>query len=201
MCDRESDKSSDDNEGKESMSRMDLDSHVNMAVVGRHAYILSDTGRTAEVNPFTPDYKSMQVPIVDAAVQYECPYSGTLHVLVIRNALHVPSMRHNLVPPFMIREEGIQVNDTPKIQVNDPTTSDHSIYFPETDFHIPLSLWGVFSYFPSLKPMAQTLKETEEVYLLTPGHGPLIVTRMPKTSRTCWTGKETWWKERIGCRF
>ena len=29
-----------------------------------------------------------------------------------------------------------------KIQVNDPTTSDHSIYFPETDFHIPLSLWG-----------------------------------------------------------
>ena len=33
-------------------------------------------------------------------------------------------MKHNLVPPFMIREEGIQVNDTPKIQVNDPTTSE-----------------------------------------------------------------------------
>ena len=110
----------------------------------------------------------MQVPIVDAAVQYECPYSGTLHVLIIRNALHVPSMKHNLVPPFIIREEGIQVNDTPKIQVNDPTTSDHSIYFPETDFRIPLSLWGVFSYFPSSKPMAQKLQETEEVYLLTP---------------------------------
>ena len=62
------------------------------------------------------------------------------------------------------------MNDTPKIQVNDPTTSDHSIYFPETDFRIPLSLWGVFSYFPSLKPMAQTLQETEEVYLLTPSH-------------------------------
>ena len=127
-----------------------------------------DTGQTAEVNAFTPDYESMQVPIIDAAVQYECPYSGTLHVLIIRNALHVPSMKHNLVPPFMIRDEGIQVNDTPKIQVNDPTTSDHSIYFPETDFRIPLSLWGVFSYFPSSKPTAQTLQETEEVYLLTP---------------------------------
>ena len=33
-CDRESDDSSGDNEGKESMSRMDLDSHANMAVVG-----------------------------------------------------------------------------------------------------------------------------------------------------------------------
>ena len=139
-CDRESDEMSEDNEGEESMSRTDSDSHANMVVVGRHAYILSDTGRTADVNAFTPDYESMQVPIVDAAVQYECPYSGMHHVLVIRNALHVPPVRHNFVPPFMIREEGIQVNDTPKIQVNDPTTSDHSIYFPETGFRIPLSL-------------------------------------------------------------
>ena len=82
-CDRESDERSGENEGEESMSRTDLDSHANMAVVGRHAYILSDTGRTADVNAFTPDYESMQVPIVDAAVQYECPYSGTLHVLII----------------------------------------------------------------------------------------------------------------------
>ena len=44
MCDRESDECSGDNEGEESMSRTDLDSHANMAVVGRHAYILSDTG-------------------------------------------------------------------------------------------------------------------------------------------------------------
>ena len=34
MCDRESDECSDDNEGEESMCRMDLDSHADMAVVG-----------------------------------------------------------------------------------------------------------------------------------------------------------------------
>ena len=33
-CDRESDERSEDNEGEESMSRTDLDSHANMAVVG-----------------------------------------------------------------------------------------------------------------------------------------------------------------------
>ena len=60
------------------------------------------------------------------------------------------------------------MNDTPKIQVNDPTTSDHLIYLPNSDFRIPLSLWGLFLYFPPSKPMAQTLKETEEVYLLMP---------------------------------
>ena len=190
-----------DDEGEESTSRTDLDSHANMVVVGRHAYILSDMGRTAKVNPFMPDYKSMQAPIIDAAMQYECPYSGTLHVLVIRNALHISLMRHNLVPPYMIREKGIQVNDTPKIQVSDPTTNDHSIYFPDTDFHNPLSFWGVFLYFPSSKLMAQTLKETEEVYLLTPSHwNPHCDSYAQKMRRTCWTGKETWWKEKIEYR-
>ncbi len=42
-------------------SRTELDSHANMPVVGRHAYIISDTGRMADVSPFTPDYASMQL--------------------------------------------------------------------------------------------------------------------------------------------
>jgi hypothetical protein len=36
-------------------SRTELDSHANLSVVGRHSYIISHTGRVAEVNPFTPD--------------------------------------------------------------------------------------------------------------------------------------------------
>jgi hypothetical protein len=35
-------------------SRTELDSHANMPVVGRHAYIILDTGRVADVSPFTP---------------------------------------------------------------------------------------------------------------------------------------------------
>ena len=149
-------------------SRTELDSHANMAVVGMNAYILNNTGATAEVNAFTPDHAALVIEIVDAAVQYDCPYTGTTYVLVIRNALHVPSMQHNLIPPFMIREAGIVVNDTPKIQVDDPSTADHSIYFPGEDFRIPLSLWGVFSYFPTSKPSVDTLNACDEVFLLTP---------------------------------
>ena len=101
-----------------------------------------------DVKAYTPDYDSMQLRIVDAAVKYECPRDGTSCILVIRNALHVPSMTNNLIPPFMMREAGITVHDTPKIQVSDPDDKDHSIFFPETKLRIPLSLWGVFSYFP-----------------------------------------------------
>jgi hypothetical protein len=98
-------------------------------------------------------------------------------------------MKHNLLLPFIMRQAGITVDDTPKIHVDEPTTADHSITFPETGFRIPMSLWGIFSYFPTFpetgfripmslwgifsyfptsKPTATTMQESEEVYLLTP---------------------------------
>jgi hypothetical protein len=96
--------------------------------------------RITDVNPFTPDYESMQVPIVDAAVLYECPYNGITYVLVIRNALYVPAMKNNLLPPFMLREAGVKVHEQPKIHSDDPMVDDHSISFPETGFRILMSL-------------------------------------------------------------
>jgi hypothetical protein len=57
-------------------SKTELDSHANMPVVGRHAFIISDTGRVADENAFTPDYEPMQLSIVNTAIQYDCPYDG-----------------------------------------------------------------------------------------------------------------------------
>ena len=56
--------------------RKEFDSNPNMPVVGRQVCVISDTGRLADVNPFTPDYNTMQVPIIDAAVKYDCTYDG-----------------------------------------------------------------------------------------------------------------------------
>jgi hypothetical protein len=69
--------------GHDESSRTELDSHANMPVVGHNAYVISDTGKVADVSPFTPDYKSMQIKVVDAAVQYDCPYTGTSYILVL----------------------------------------------------------------------------------------------------------------------
>ena len=77
-------------------------------------------------------------------------------------------MKNNLIPPFVMREAGIRVNDTPKIQTIDPTEKDHSMCFPETDFRIPLSSWGMFSYFVTSRPTAKQMMEAEDVCMLTP---------------------------------
>ena len=149
-------------------SRTDMETHANMPVVGSEVFILADLGKTMEVYPYTPDYKPLSVQLVDAAVRYECPFSGKVYILVIRNALYVPSMNHNLLPPFIMREAGILVRDTPKIHMEEPSEEDHAITFPETGFRIPLSLSGTFSFFPTTKPSVDDLIDPEEVYILTP---------------------------------
>ena len=154
--------------GERLFTKTDLDSHANMPVVGRNAYILSWTNKTAVVSPYTPGYEAKELPICDAAVMYEDPYTGTNMVLVVRNALYIPSMKNNLIPPFIMQEKGVQVKDTPKIHMNDPDENEHAIVFPKTEIRIPLQLWGVFSYFPSRKPTVEELQGAEVIYMLTP---------------------------------
>ena len=158
----------DDDERRNSDSRTDLDTHANMPVVGRNVLIIQETGETVDVHPFSPDYPALKAKLVDAAVRYDCPHTGIAYLLIIRNAIYVPSMKNNLIPPFIMREAGIRVNDVPKIQMKEPTIDDHAIIFEETEFRIPLSLWGVFSYFPTSKPTVQDHDTIDEVYLLTP---------------------------------
>ena len=136
-------------DGKETWkeSTTELDSHANMPVAGKEALFVEHSGKTVEVSPFTPDYKPIKVGVVNPVVQYDSPLDGKEYMLVIRNALCVPSMSNNLIPPFIMRENGIVINECAKIHCEDLTREDHAIIFKGYDFHIPLQLHGIFSYF------------------------------------------------------
>ena len=156
-------------------SRMELDSHANMPVVGKEALIVEQSGKTVEVSPFTPDYKPIKVEVVNAVMQYDSPLDGREYMLVIQNALYVPSMSNNLIPPFIMRENGIIVNECAKIHCEDPTREDHAIIFKGYDLCIPLQLHGIFSYFVTRKPDVESLEDVHEplnyateIYTLTP---------------------------------
>ena len=153
---------------KSKMIWTELNSHANMVVIGKHCHVLAKTGRHVNMNPFTPTYKALRAPIVDAATQYDCPYDGKSYILIIRGAIYILSMTKNLVLPFVLRKAGIVINDKAKIHAANPTNDDHVIIFKETGFWIPLTLWGVFSYFATMKPTEETLCEGNDVYILTP---------------------------------
>ena len=146
-------------------ARTELDSHADSPVVGRNAIVLEDTGKTANVTGFTKDLgKCMSVPIVTAAVAYDNEYTGQTSVLIIHhNALHFTSMKHNLIPPFVIRLAGAKVNEEPKCLAANPSVDHHSIFwssrkYGSEDLRIPLQLNGTISYLPTRIPHRDELE-------------------------------------------
>ena len=84
-------------------------------------------------------------------------------------------MSNNLIPPFIMWENGIIVNECAKIHCEDLTREDHAIIFKGYDLRIPLQLHGIFSYFVTRKPDVESLEDAHEplnyateVYILTP---------------------------------
>lgn len=74
-------------------------------------------------------------------------------------------MENNLVPSFLLCEEGIHVNECPKIHSENPPVEDHSIYFKDKDLKIPLKLKGVFSYFNHQVPRYEEIDMLEVIFL------------------------------------
>lgn len=136
-----------------SQSRTELDSHADSPVVGKNAIILYKTDMTVNVTPFSDDFGMMpEVPVVHAAVAYDCPRTGATTILIINNALYIAEMEHNLIPPIMMRLNGVLVDECPKFLCPNPTIDNHSIYFPVDKVRFPLDLHGTTSYIPTRRP-------------------------------------------------
>ena len=84
---------------------------------------------------------------------------------MVRNALHVPSMDHNLSLPLIMRSSSVIINNDLKIHREDPTVEDHCILFDQSDLRTPLKLNGVFSHFHTTIPSEREIHECEKLFL------------------------------------
>ena len=154
------------------LSATKLDSHANMAVAGNETTIIAHSGAFSNVTPFSKDLPAMDmVEIGDAAMCFDDPISLETYILVMKNALLIPTMGHSLIPPFLIREAGLILDETPKHQTPCPSIDNHSIWDQWSGLWIHLQLNGIFSYF-NARPL--TLEEQEnwmdyQVIFITPG--------------------------------
>jgi len=151
------------------MVRTELDSHANMFVMGRHCTVLNDTGLKASVNAYSPGIEPKTIPIVDAAIAYDCPFQNKTFILVASNALYVPDMDVNLTAPFIMREAGVEVCEMAKIHAEEPTKEHHSLYFEDCNLRIPLGLNGIFSYFETRSPSEEELYTCEQLNITPDG--------------------------------
>jgi hypothetical protein len=142
----------------------ELDSHANMSVAGSGSSVIARSGHFATVTPFSPDLPVLEkVEIGDAAMCYDDPVRFWTNILVLRNALLIPTMSHNLLPPFLVCEAGLFLDETPKHQAKLPTIDNHLIYNSRTGIRINLQLQGILSLFPT-RPLSLEESENWENY-------------------------------------
>lgn len=102
-----------------------------------------------------------QVPIIDAIICYNVPNSDRYYLLICQSALYVPELNRHLIPPQLMREAGIYVNDVQKRQAKNAKPYHHSIMLT-ADCQIHLKLAGMFSYFETLKPTDEQIENVKE---------------------------------------
>ena len=139
--------------------QVEFDSHAEQSCVSEEcAYIIQYHDCTINVCGYHGG-RGKQTRIVDAVVLYVEPSTGDHWMLIINQALLVPGLQHPLVCSNQLRMNDIRVNDEPKHMVASPNEYHHAVAIKVPDggegreeLLIPLSLSGVFSYFPARKP-------------------------------------------------
>ena len=129
-----------------------------MIVFGKYFFVISKSGKEAIVNAFAYQVGTINVPIVNSAVAYDCPWYQNTYIFIARKIISVPSMDHNLIPPFILRESGLTVNDNAMIHLNETSIDDHALIFPDSDLRIRLHLHGTFPVSqPECQPLMRSL--------------------------------------------
>ena len=87
---------------------------------------------------------------ISGALAYDDQATGKMTILVVHQAIHVPTMGRNLLCPMQVWMNDIKVDRTPNVLTKNPTDILRAISGKDTDglqVTIPMSLKGVTSYF------------------------------------------------------
>ena len=104
---------------------------------------------------------------------------------------------------MQMRDNGVEVNDTPKHLAVEPTNRHHSMYVPATateneehkELLIPLRFKGVTHYFPARKPTVQEFESTDPAFIVTltaeDPNGTLLTDGLRNKRTRCWTQRDS----------
>ena len=83
----------------------------------------------------------------------------------MKNALHIPEIDVNLLPTFIVREAGIQLDKFPKFQTSNPTVNSHSMHILNQNLCISFKFTNTFSYFETRKPTENELHAYDKIFI------------------------------------
>ncbi len=80
--------------------QVELDSHADTSVVGSNVLIVHDHEGYVDVYGYNSKSRHKNVTTVDAAVAYDNPQTGDTSVLLINQAILIPSIKNILLCPM-----------------------------------------------------------------------------------------------------
>ena len=143
-----------------SEGRIELDSHANTIVLGANCVVLSHTGQTCEVMPYSDTYNAItDVPVVTGATLWTSPHDGDEYILIFNEALWMgDTLQHMLVNPNQLRAYSTTVQDN-------PFASSPLIFDPPNGPVIPLTTMGTIIYCTTRDPSDQELSSLPHITL------------------------------------
>eukprot|EP00978_Attheya_sp_CCMP212_P048981 scaffold599524_cov63-Attheya_sp.AAC.1 len=137
----------------------ETDSHADTSVVSKECLVFHDIEIPVNVSGFDSSLGTVNDrSVVSAALAYDDPTTGEVIILVIHQAIYIPTMDHKLVCPMQLRMNEVMMDDCPNVLHSDPMDEMNAIKLPgmdkEDDYLIPLSLQGVIcrSFQPGNQP-------------------------------------------------
>ena len=165
-------------------------------MLGKHAHIFMDHDRSVDIVGYNKSKGTLatNMKTVSGALAYDNPTSGTTVIIVLHQAIHVPTMDWNLICLMQVRMNDVKLDDKPKFLTEDPTDVSHVISCEDNMgnlVNIAPSLKGVTSYFPTMKPTKHEFENCPRIeltYFMTPEWDPYSTT-FQKQEETSWISK------------
>ena len=108
----------------------DLNTHADTCIVGRHLLIVERHDRVVNLSSYDPTKgSSKNLELLNAANKVDNIDTGESQVVIINQAVHVPTMKHNFLCPMQTQMHITVVNDALKFLLCDPTENDHCVIF------------------------------------------------------------------------
>ena len=130
-------------------------SHVNTCVLGREFHKLYHWNHPVNVSGCNPENGERLCQKIAVTVAYDNPQSGKFCIFIFHHFIRVNHLNHHMLCTMQCLINGIEVNETPKFLLRQPTDKSRAIvvYDPdrETPMVVPLSINGITSYFPYRK--------------------------------------------------
>jgi hypothetical protein len=139
-----------------------MDSHANTFVAGSNTRLISMTGKEVNIHSFTTGAELKTVPIASIATVF-IDTNGNRILLVVHQALYLGDKHAGcLVNPNQLCSYSLAMHDCPS---QFDSSSQHSIYSPQSNMHIPLQLDGIISFFESCQPTDEDMVSLPHVVL------------------------------------